>query len=493
MSRLGALFRKLDSHGSAPCFIEEGVDQPYGALLEAVQVWRAKLAGQGIARGTVVALRSDFSLASTALLLALFDLKAVVVLVPSHREAQSLIRECSAEWLCELLPGTEPAWTLLEAGPRPDLLEALKESGDGGVVIFTSGSTGKPKAALQGVERFLAKFDRQGRRMRTLPFLLFDHVAGMDTLFYTLSNGGALVPTRRRDPQSILEIIDANKVEVLPASPSFLRLLCLDAANDRTWPSLKIITYGSEAMDPGTLSRLNARFPNVQLIQKYGTTETGSPSTVSRGNDSLWLRLKDDRVETRIVEGVLWIRSEGTILGYLNAPSPVDAEGWYCTGDRVETDGEWIRFLGRDSEQINVGGEKVAPTEVEQVILELPYVQEAIVRGEAHPLMGQIVTARIVAPDREVEEVIRSVREHCAARLERFKVPIKIEVATTSAVSDRQKATRTGVPDAVTERATDEPRPDQSGSPLAGAPSTPRCCGPQACSRWPVWVSSWPR
>lgn len=92
MSRLGALFRKLDSHGSAPCFIEEGVDQPYGALLEAVQVWRAKLAGQGIARGTVVALRSDFSLASTALLLALFDLKAVVVLVPSHREAQSLIR-----------------------------------------------------------------------------------------------------------------------------------------------------------------------------------------------------------------------------------------------------------------------------------------------------------------------------------------------------------------------------------------------------------------
>ena len=111
--------------------------------------------------------------------------------------------------------------------------------------------------------------------------------------------------------------------------------------------SLKIITYGSEPMDPRTLALLNERFPGCRISQKYGTTETGSPRSASRANDSLWLKLGGDGVEMKVVDGVLHLRSESTILGYLNAPSPVDAEGWYCTGDLVEVDGEWIRFRGQ--------------------------------------------------------------------------------------------------------------------------------------------------
>jgi long-chain acyl-CoA synthetase len=318
------------------------------------------------------------------------------------------------------------------------------------VVIFTSGSTGRPKAALQSVERFLYKFRTPGRQLRTLAFLLFDHVAGIDTLFYTLTNGGTLILTRRRDPGSILGLIDAHKVEVLPASPSFLRLMCVAGdGGEHDLSSLKVITYGSEPMDPGTLARLNARFPLAQISQKYGTTETGSPRTVSRGNDSLWLKIKSDGVETRVVDDVLWIRTEGTILGYLNAPSPVDEEGWYCTGDLVDVDGEWIRFRGRAADIINVGGEKVAPAEVEQSILELEFVREAVVAGERHALMGQIVTARVTLADTapEPKEAVKLIRLHCRGRLASYKVPVKIDVVTQRLTSERHKAQRRSASD----------------------------------------------
>jgi acyl-coenzyme A synthetase/AMP-(fatty) acid ligase len=196
-------------------------------------------------------------------------------------------------------------------------------------------------------------------------------------------------------------------------------------------------------MDPATLSLLNARFPDCQIRQKYGTTETGSPPSASRGNDSLWLKIGGDGVETRVVDDVLHIRSESTILGYLNAPSPVDEQGWYCTGDLVDVDGEWIRFRGRASDRINVGGEKVSPTEIEQVILELDIVREVVVRGEPNPLLGQIVTAQVVlAADLDEREAARTVRTHCRFRLAAYKVPVKIDFVAGRLTSDRQKALR---------------------------------------------------
>ena len=79
------------------------------------------------------------------------------------------------------------------------------------------------------------------------------------------------------------------------------------------------------------------------------------------------------------------------MLGYLNAPSPFDADGWFNTQDAVEQDGEWLRFLGRTSDLINVGGQKVYPAEVESVLLELENVLDVTVRGEPNPIIGQIV------------------------------------------------------------------------------------------------------
>jgi len=83
--------------------------------------------------------------------------------------------------------------------------------------------------------------------------------------------------------------------------------------------------------------------------------------------------------ETRVVDGILHIKAKSAMLGYLNSPSPFTEDGWTITGDSVEVDGEYMRFMGRQSEIINVGGEKVYPGEVESVIQEFDNVAEVTV------------------------------------------------------------------------------------------------------------------
>src|SRR5262249_21130575 len=124
--------------------------------------------------------------------------------------------------------------------------------------------------------------------------------------------------------------------------------------------------------------------------------------------------------EHKIVDGVLWIRSPSAMLGYLNAPSPFDADGWFNTQDLVERDGEYIRILGRKSELINVGGEKVHPTEVENVLLQIDNIKD--VRGAGRPkrVTGEAVAAKIPPLAREAPGALkRRVRQFCRARLER--------------------------------------------------------------------------
>ncbi|GFE83719.1 hypothetical protein GCM10011487_57190 [Steroidobacter agaridevorans] len=135
------------------------------------------------------------------------------------------------------------------------------------------------------------------------------------------------------------------------------------------------------------------------------------------------------------------------MLGYLNATEGIDEDGWHCTGDLVEVDGEWIMFRGRCTDIINVGGQKVAPVEVEQVILQLDFVQEVIVRGEPHALLGQIVTAkiRLSADDLDIKEAAKRIRAHCQRCLPRYKVPMNIVAVDMSMVDARQKLRRRSV------------------------------------------------
>jgi long-chain acyl-CoA synthetase len=110
-------------------------------------------------------------------------------------------------------------------------------------------------------------------------------------------------------------------------------------------------------------------------------------------------------------------------------------------------DGEWVRILGRESEIINVGGSKVFPAEVENVILQMPNVDDVLVRGESHPLTGQIVSARVKLEHPEpMDDFKARLRLFCSERLPSFKIPARITISNEPLHGSRYKKQRGCVP-----------------------------------------------
>jgi len=207
--------------------------------------------------------------------------------------------------------------------------------------------------------------------------------------------------------------------------------------------SLKIISYGTEPMPESTLKRLNKVFPDANLMQTYGLIELGVMSSKSKDNNSLWVKIGGEGYHTRVVNSMLEIKSHCAMLGYLNAPSPFTNDGWFKTGDSVDVDGEFIKILGRKSEIINVGGEKVYPQEVENVIQEMENVAEVTVFGEKNSIIGNIVCAKIrLETNENKNQFIKNVKEFCRSKLETFKVPVKVLLSDENLYSSRFKKVR---------------------------------------------------
>jgi acyl-coenzyme A synthetase/AMP-(fatty) acid ligase len=322
-------------------------------------------------------------------------------------------------------------------------LDGLRESGEAGLILFTSGTTGAPKAILHGAKKFLDRYRTPGKTLRTLAFLRFDHIGGINTLLYTLFNGGETVMPASLAPEAAWQDIRDFSVELLPASPTFLRLSLLGGFAEQAPPSLRLVTYGTERMDQGTLEALCAALPEVDFRQTYGMSELGILRVKSRARDSLWMRVGGEDAQTRLRDGCLEIRAENRMIGYLNAPCPFDGQGWYKTLDLAESDGPWLRISGRRGDLINVGGLKVMPAEVERAALSLPGVLLAKATGAANPVTGQHVelvcrlTDAPAGPDKE-REAARRLEKALKGMLPPHAVPRRIRL-NGPAVSHRMK------------------------------------------------------
>jgi long-chain acyl-CoA synthetase len=418
----------------------------YNDVLQAINNWKKVLEQRRINSGKVVALEGDYSLNACTLLLSLIEKNAIIVpltkAVKTHREEFLKIAEVqfifsfdeNDNWRIERRPTsvTNP------------ISERLIEMGHPGLVLFSSGSTGKPKAALHDFAKLMDKFKVPRHRMRSMNFLLFDHIGGINTLFYTLSNGGCVVTTSDRNPERICQLIKKYRVELLPTTPTFLNLLLIsEAYKNYDLSSLKLITYGTEVMPESVLTRVHQAFPNARLLQTYGLSELGIMRSKSRDSDSLWVKVGGEGYETKVVDGILWIKAKSAMLGYLNAPSPFTEDGWFITGDAVEVDGEYIRILGRKSEIINVGGEKVYPAEVESVLQTMSGLEEVAVSGENNPITGQIVKAQVKLTTGEtVSEFRKRMREFCLDKLVNYKIPQKVVLAQQEIHGERFKKMR---------------------------------------------------
>src|SRR6185369_12209166 len=385
------------------------------------------------------------------LLLALIRRGAITVPLtpqaPVARETIAVLAEASWQASFQSTRDGDETATLVGA-PRAltaPLLQRLAQQQHPGLVLFSSGSTGTPKGVVHDCVALLAKFERPGKCKTTLSFLLFDHIGGVDTLFNTLSSGGTLVTIPSRDPDTVCAAIAAHRVHTLPTSPTFLNMLLMSGAHQRhDLSSLRLVAYGTEPMPASVLERLRESMPQVKLLQTYGLSETGVLRTRSR-EGTLWMQMTGEGYQTQVRDGVLWIRAATSMLGYLNAPDRFDAEGWFCTEDAVEVDGDYLRILGRTSDLINVGGRKVYPAEVEEVLLDLPNVRDVAVFGRPNPLTGQIVAARInLASPESLDQFKRRMRQFCRDRLPPYKMPVHVEFTDADQFGARMKKKRDG-------------------------------------------------
>ena len=438
----------MAARAATPAIHWKGLETSYQELSELTRSWSKRLDSLNVRAGTVCGLLGDYSPQYCAALLALMAAGAVVAPLGQLRRSQvaEYAELASMRVLIEVRGGFDPDIEPL-ASPTPavPLLDTFRERRHAGLIVFTSGSSGRPKGILHDCEAVLAKFESPRPAYRTLLFLLPDHFGGFNTLMSVFSYGGTAVVPDARTPEAVCRAIEDARAELLPVTPTFLNLLRASGTYvDFDLSSVKLVTYGTEVMPESTLQKVLGIFPNARFQQTYGLSELGVLRSRSRDSGSVWVKLGGEGFETRVVNGTLHVRSRSAMVGYLNAENPIDADGWMDTGDTVEVQGEYVRVLGRRSDVINVGGQKVFPQEVEELLLRAPHVTEAVVYAESHPLLGKVVAARISLDRPEPLLALKTrLRKFCLERLPSYKVPVRISIeGAESLMGERGKKIR---------------------------------------------------
>ena len=299
--------------------------------------------------------------------------------------------------------------------------------------VATSGTSGPPKIVDHSWDSLLSAA-RLANQWHALSWLLVYDAkrwAGIQVWVQAVLTGGCVVVPQRRDPDVVAQAIADNRVAVLPATPTLMRRL-LSSADPQLLArcQLERITLGGEAADGPLLDQIKRRFPAARVSHVYATTELGEVFRVRDGLPgfpALWM--------TRPLPGGarLSTRRDGELLVQLSRDTAEVA-----TGDLVEQHGDRFEFVGRRSDVIVVGGAKVYPKRVEEVIRQVPGVVDARVHGVASPITGELVALDlVVASDADAEAVRRAVLERCRNDLEPHAVPRVVnlldQIATTAA------------------------------------------------------------
>lgn len=409
---------------SYPFLIHNGEELRFSQIAE-----QAPIDLSLVKQGDVVAIIGDFNPSSILTLLRLIDLGVIVVplTIETVHEHEYFYESARVDVVIK-----DGVVARRSHDGNHQLIDLLRSKGHAGLVLFSTGTTGRPKAILHDLTSFLKRFETPRPTLRTINFLLFDHIGGINTLLHTLFNKGVVVAPESRTVDSVLDTCRKHNVEVLPTTPTFLRMMLMSGAVPAKVPEcLKVITYGTERMDQPTLDELCSLLPEVDFRQTFGMSELGIVRVKSEARDSLFMKVGGEGVETRVVDNILQIRSQSRMLGYLNAQSPFDSEGWYDTKDVVETKDGYYKVVGRISDVINVGGLKFMASEVERVALTFPGVSLVKATPKQNPITGQHVEL-LVQPssgDAVDKDILMSFLKE---RLQPHMVPKRIRVESVS-------------------------------------------------------------
>jgi len=321
------------------------------------------------------------------------------------------------------------------------------------LVLYTSGSTGTPRGVVQTFgniaanTRSIVAYLGLGPTDRVMAILPFHYCYGRSLLQTHLYVGGSVfIDPRFMYPRVVVEAIGSEGCTGFAGVPATFEILRREVdVRAIPKPRLRYVTQAGGGMRPDTVRWAREAFAPARLFVMYGQTEATARLAYlppERGDEKAGsIGVPIPGVELRVVDegggelpagevGHLVARGENVTPGYLDAPAETAAilrGGWLWTGDLARRDDEGFLFLvGRAKEILKIGGHRVGPAEIEQVLLAHPAVAEAAVVGAGDPVQGEVAIAFVVlAPGAAAPE--QELRRFCRDRLPAFKVPSRVE------------------------------------------------------------------
>jgi acyl-CoA synthetase (AMP-forming)/AMP-acid ligase II len=317
-------------------------------------------------------------------------------------------------------------------------------------VVFTSGTTGSPKGVVmthgQTLRAYLDWCDwadlRQGDRyLIANPFFhMFGYKAGC---LASLLRGATIVPVAVFDPAVVLELVERERVSVLPGPPTIYHsLLDHPDRTRRDISSLRLAVTGAADIPVELIRRVRAELPFERILTGYGLTEAGTVTGSKPDDDfehiATTVGVPWPGFEVRTVDasgadaplgepGEVTVRGETVMRSYLDDPdataAAIDAEGWLHTGDlgTFDADGN-LRIVGRIKDMFIVGGFNAYPAEIENLLLRHERIAQVAVIGVPDERLGEVGMAFVVlrpGPPVESPEIVEWARQEMA----NFKVP----------------------------------------------------------------------
>lgn len=325
---------------------------------------------------------------------------------------------------------------------------------DSAFILYTSGTTGRPKGAvishmntIHSLMNYRNVLETDSS-MKTLIAVPMFHVTGLvGQLLHMFYIGGTAYSMNRYQNNAYIDLMLKYKINFVFNVPTiFIMLSRIDEFQKNSFDFVRKVAFGGSPIYQQTFDLLKKAFPNAELHNAYGATETTSPATLMpvtyfeskvtsvglpvAGADIKVINLEGEDCQLGEA-GELYIKGPMVVKGYWENPEANTSnftDGYWHSGDigLMDEDG-FVYIRDRKKDMINRGGEKIFSIEVEDVLKSHAAVVEAAVIGEPDPIFGEKVKAFIVGPTIKSEDLV-SIQEHCRKHLAKFKVPEEFEI-----------------------------------------------------------------
>lgn len=312
-----------------------------------------------------------------------------------------------------------------------DVVASLQQSSSE-ITIFTSGTTGQPKKVVHTVDT-LTRSVRLGDKYKGQVWAYAynpTHMAGLQVFFQAFENQNTLINVFNKQRADVYELIGKYQITHVSATPTFYRLLL---PFEHAYESVIRVTLGGEKSEQHLYDSIMKIFPTAKINNVYASTEAGSLFAAKGDCFQIPEKIRD---KFTVVDDELLIHK--SLLGRSDS---FKFEGnYYHSGDLIE----WVdkkqglfRFKSRKNELINVGGYKVNPGEVENVLRAIDGVKQVLVYGRANSVLGSVLCADIQLEDSsELTNV--DIKKALTSQLQDFKIPRRIKFV------EQFELTRTG-------------------------------------------------